>query len=307
MKKLLAEFVSRNDLSQDYLSCVDNYFLPMTEALYQHYLIEKQPLVIGINGAQGCGKSTLAELMVLLLNEKFKLNCIALSLDDFYLTKLERQHLAKTVHPLLIMRGVPGTHDVTLAMETIANLINFNKRIKIPRFDKASDDRYPQQQWGVVDKPTDIIVLEGWCLGAKAQTPEQLTIPVNELEVQEDKFGEWRKYVNQQLQCEYATLFSMVNNWIMLKAPSFTCVLDWRSEQEAKLRNKIGSNKLQMSSMGIMTENELARFIQFYQRITEDSIRTLPAMIDYLFELDEDRTISRYIKAESLRGNNPNV
>lgn len=290
----LADFISNNGLSEAYLSVVDKYFLPMTESLHEHQVNLGRTIVIGINGAQGSGKSTLADLMVLLLREKFALNCIALSLDDFYHTKQEREQLAATIHPLLITRGVPGTHDVPLAIQTIDGLINYKGSVVIPRFNKTTDDRLPEQQWDIIDKPIDIVLFEGWCLGAEVQTQEQLNIPVNELEKQEDSSGVWRAYVNQRLQSDYISLFSLVDKWIMLKAPSFDCVLRWRSEQEAKLRNKLDEDENQALS-NCMTETELARFIQFYQRITEDLIRLFPSKVDYLIELDKERVINKIV------------
>mgnify|MGYP001822923029 CR=1 FL=1 len=295
LSQKLAVFLSDNGLSQDYLTSIDQYFLPITQEIYMHYIGAKSPIVIGINGAQGSGKSTLADLMVLLLGEKFKLNCVSISVDDFYRTKSERHELSNSIHPLLNTRGVPGTHDISLAIKTINSLQNQNSRVAIPRFNKAMDDRLPEQQWDIIDAPIDIIVFEGWCLGAKAQTQDQLNIAINELERDEDENGLWRSYVNKQLKNEYSNLFSYIDKWIMLKAPSFDCVLSWRTEQEVKLRDRLGENQDQTAS-GCMTENELARFIQFYQRLTEDLIRTLPSKVDYLIELDRDRTIKKLIR-----------
>ena len=61
-----------------------------------------------------------------------------------------------------------------------------------------------------------------------------MEIPVNTLETGEDPQGTWRRYVNRQLRLGYPELFSLVDAWIMLKAPSFECVFDWRLEQERR-------------------------------------------------------------------------
>jgi D-glycerate 3-kinase len=292
--KKLAKFIQEHGLSQDYMSAVETCFLPITEAVYKRHMSEKKPIVIGINGAQGSGKSTLANLIVFLLRDEFKLNGVAISIDDFYRTKAERKQLSDSIHPLLITRGVPGTHDVSLAIQTIDSLINYKGSITIPRFNKAIDDRFPEQYWDVVGEPIDIVVFEGWCLGAQAQSDDQLSCPVNELEAHEDENGAWRSYVNKQLQGDYAGLFSYIDKWIMLKAPSFDCVLNWRLEQEVKLRNSLDADDNEASS-NCMSETELARFIQFYQRITENLNRTLPGKVDYLIELNRDRTIKNLL------------
>lgn len=145
----LSAFINKNGLSQDYVTTVERYFLPIAEDIYKHQCGAKGPIVVGINGAQGSGKSTLADLIVLLLRDKFKLNSVALSLDDFYHTKAERQQLSKTIHPLLITRGVPGTHDVSLAIKTIDDLKKQRGGVAIPRFSKAIDDRLPEHQWDI--------------------------------------------------------------------------------------------------------------------------------------------------------------
>ncbi|NDH39971.1 MAG: hypothetical protein EBY45_06045, partial [Gammaproteobacteria bacterium] len=131
--------------------------------------------VVSLIGASGSGKTTI-------------LRCINLSIDDFYLTHAERQELAATVHPLLATRGVPGTHDVGLAMDTI-NALKRQGTVAIPRFDKAVDDRQPHEQWPTVPAPLDVIVLEGWCLSVDAQPESALAVPVNDLESSEDCDG----------------------------------------------------------------------------------------------------------------------
>ncbi|PTT43253.1 kinase, partial [Stenotrophomonas sp. HMWF022] len=73
------------------------------------------PLILGLCGAQGSGKSTIAARLA----KQVERSAI-LSLDDLYLTRAERQKLARAVHPLFATRGVPGTHDVALGVETIA-------------------------------------------------------------------------------------------------------------------------------------------------------------------------------------------
>ena len=86
-----------------------------------------------------------------------------MSLDDFYLTLKERKALSKQVTPLLETRGVPGTHDVNLMNRIIADVCA-NRQTQVPRFDKAIDDR--EQDLEIVDAGVDILIVEGWCLGA---------------------------------------------------------------------------------------------------------------------------------------------
>ena len=79
------------------------------------------PFIFGISGGQGAGKSTLCAALAQTLATKGK-KALTLSLDDFYLSKAAREHLAQTVHPLCATRGVPGTHNVDLLAQVLNGL-----------------------------------------------------------------------------------------------------------------------------------------------------------------------------------------
>ena len=155
-------------------------------------------LVLGVNGAQGSGKSTLCEFLTLVLRHGYEHRVVGFSIDDLYKTRAERTQLAAGIHPLLETRGAPGTHDVELGLSLIDQLITAGPDdvTRIPSFDKALDERRPESDWPAHDGPTDIIILEGWCVGAKPQPESDLTRPVNTLEASEDPDGVWRHHVN---------------------------------------------------------------------------------------------------------------
>lgn len=233
----------------------------------------------------------MADALVMLLQKEHQLKAVCVSIDDFYHTRAQRQALASDIHPLLITRGVPGTHDIALALKTLQALsspLSADKKsqVAIPKFDKATDDRAPESDWLKIDSPVDIIILEGWCVGAQAQSMGALMEPINALEDQYDHEGNWRHYVNAQLQLDYRDLFERFDVNIMLKAPSFDCVYRWRLEQENKLREKTNGK-----GKGLMNETEVLKFIQHYQRITEHNLEVLPAQMDYLLTLDEQRRV----------------
>ena len=297
------QFLTRNKLPESYLLSAEKWFSPLLE---KYQIPSKKPLIIGINGSQGSGKSTLADYLCTVLNERYDLRCVSLSLDDFYLTKLGRQQLAIEVHPLLETRGVPGTHDIPLALKTLAQLVDGSVQTLIPRFDKSRDDRMPMEQCDSISGQVDIIILEGWCVGAKPQTADQLVEPLNSLEAEQDTDGVWRNTVNRALAGEYQALFTQLDQLIMLQAPSFESVFNWRLEQEEKMRARIGAlnsgasateasaNGAKESANGIMTASQIAEFIAHYQRITEESLREMPQRADHLFQLDSQRQIIDY-------------
>ncbi len=193
--------------------------------------------MLGVTGAQGSGKSTLREFVAVLLRQCYGYRVADFSIDDLYLTQAERHQLAASIHPLLKTRGAPGTHDIELVLSLIDQLSTATPKTvtRIPSFDKALDDRRPERDWPTFEGAADIIILEGWCLGAKPQAESDLTRPVNDLEAAEDPDGTWRRYVNAQLAEVYSRLFARLNRLIMLKVPNMESVYRWRGVQEMKL------------------------------------------------------------------------
>jgi len=287
----LDAFIEQEHLPASYLTTVEQWFLPLSEQIMRRLSVSHGTLVVGISGCQGSGKSTLAALLVLLLREQLGIRSVNLSIDDFYHTLATRQQLARDVHPLLATRGVPGTHDVPLALETIAALSQPGV-VKIPRFDKAIDDRRPPSQWPEITGPVDVVILEGWCLSIPAQPASALQAPVNSLEAQEDADGLWRGYVNAQLEADYTRLYDRVDFLVMLKAPDFSKVFEWRQNQEDKLAASTGAG----SSNRIMNPAQLRRFIQHYERITRHGLDVLPASADVVFQLTGEQTIAGCLK-----------
>ena len=241
------------------------------------FLSSDEIKIIGITGSQGSGKTTFAQSLVTSLRSRKPLT-VSLSLDDFYLSKTARGELAESVHPLLATRGVPGTHETDL-LEKVLNQVaseGVPKEISVPTFDKARDDRGPNKS-AYVGK----LVLEGWCLGAAAQSVQDLREPINDLEREEDSSGEWRSWVNSQLQSRYHRLWQKVDFWIRLIPPSFTSVFEWRKKQEE-----------QLDIRKRMSDTDLKRFIQHYERLTRwqwEGEKLLPGLE---IHLDENHRVS---------------
>ena len=286
------QFLNRHHLEAAYLEQAVNHYYHLVLAILRQQQRLDRPLIVGINGAQGSGKSTLADWLVTVLSALLPTAAVALSIDDFYLARERQDQLVESVHLLLATRGVPGTHDISLALDTLAQLGRTHTEIAVPRFDKSRDDRYPSQHWSRVCAPVSVVVLEGWCLGVTAQDDAQLEKPVNDLERIEDSAGIWRQYANRQLRGDYQQLWEQVDIWVMLRAPGFSAVYDWRLEQERKLAVQMsGANGGHQAGNRLMDEGAIARFIQFYQRLTEHALKVLPSQVDFLYELDRERQI----------------
>lgn len=244
--------------------------------------------LVGICGAQGSGKSTTVRVVAALLEAR-GLKTATLSLDDLYLPLADREALARDVHPLLRTRGVPGTHDVALGLAVLDGLAG-QGGTALPRFDKAADDRAPAGTWPVVAGPVDVVLLEGWCVGARPEAPEALAEPVNALERERDPDGTWRAYVNAALAGPYRALFGRLDLLVLFTAPDFAAVLAWRREQEAKLRARLA--EAGQGADRAMSDDEVAVFVQHYERLTRHIARETPPRADLVIALDADRRSS---------------
>lgn len=279
-------FLSENLLPVEYLLQAQTHFADLVDNISADLSASTVPYVVGINGCQGSGKTTLADFLKSYFQAVKHCKVVVLSIDDFYLTKQERKELSETIHPLLATRGVPGTHDVGMATALFADLFDESKvRVEVTRFDKALDDRCLTDVPEIVEGQPDLIILEGWCVFAEPCENDELELPVNPLERDEDPDATWRTFVNNALR-DYQELFGIPSLSVMLKAPSFDSVFDWRLEQETKLAASRGS---QLS--GVMSAPEIARFVAHYQRITEALLKNLPNKVNYRFDLDHTRSI----------------
>ncbi|MBA6250642.1 MULTISPECIES: kinase [unclassified Colwellia] len=285
---MLSAFIKQHKLPDEFSDTVRLHYQPLAERILAQFKKNNTPYFVGINGCQGSGKSTLTDFLAEYLTAQHPLNVVIMSLDDFYLTGEKRQQLAENIHPLLATRGVPGTHDMATLEHVLLQLKTKKTGFSIPRFNKATDEPYPKEQWTVVDKPIDIILLEGWCWGVKPQTEEQLRSAINELELQYDAKGEWRNYVNQQLSEAYVPLYKSMDFWLALQAPSFDCVYKWRLEQEQKLQ----ARNIDLANSKVMSPAEILNFTQYFQRLSVQSCTTIAQSADAIFYLDYARQIT---------------
>ena len=252
----------------------------------------KKPLIIGVAGGQGTGKTTITSILSLILRTYFKLNVFKVSIDDFYKTRNERRILSLTEHPLLITRGVPGTHDHKIISNFFKKVKKKKfKNIKLPKFDKSIDDRCKKKLWYKLNFRPDVVILEGWCVGAKAQNNTKLKKPINSLERVKDRNLIWRKYVNTQLKTNYKKLFNHLDEIVYLKSSSFKLLQEWRIKQEKKLR----LNSKRKNNLKIMSKGDVINFMQTYQRITQNMFKDAPKYASIIFKLDSKHQINSAI------------
>ena len=257
---------------------------------------KKKPFILGLSGGQGSGKTTISSIISIILTKYFKLNVFKISIDDFYKTRKKRLELSKKVHPLLMVRGVPGTHDINIMLDFFKRIKEKKfKSIKLPRFNKATDDRYNKKLWYSVKRRPDVIIFEGWCVGAKAEQNYTLKTPINSLEKLKDQKIIWRRFVNKQLKSKYKKLYDQLNCLLFIKAKNFSLLRYWRIKQEKKLRLKSKrSNKLK-----IMSDKEIINFMQTYQRITQNMFKSVPKYASIILNLNSNQQIKSVVYNKS--------
>lgn len=240
--------------------------------------------IIGLSGPQGVGKTTALSA----LNRINSKRIATLGIDDFYLTKAERITLAKSVSPLFKTRGPAGTHDLNLIEKTLESLVSAkpNTRTPLVSFDKVTDDRRPESDWFVFEGKPDVILLEGWLVGAIAPEDFSDSEPMNDIE-RSDERAVWRQYQKQELDGNYAKLWNHFDAYIHIKGPGFETVFDWRKQQEA---SNLDVNEEDLSYEKTNWVNE---FIQHYQRLTiamDNNYHRAGAIIS----IDKDRSVINF-------------
>ena len=291
IKKNYLNFLKKQEILgepfHDKLGQLKNYYIPICDSINKEYKMKKRTLVIGLSGGQGSGKTTIAGIIKIILKSKYNLNIINFSIDDFYKTQKQRKKMSFKVHKLFSTRGVPGTHDIHLLTKCFINLMKKNFRpFSMPKFDKSNDDRFSKAKWVKIKRKPDIVIFEGWCVGAKNQSNLQLKKPINILEKKYDKDLIWRKKVNFELKNNYRKVFRLIDELIFLKVPHFNYVYKWRLLQEDKLKASSKGKK-------IMSKKQVKDFTMFYERITRQMIKDLKYDADVVINLDKKHRLNK--------------
>jgi len=285
IKKKYLEFLKKKEVAGkpiiDKVGKLNRFYLPLSKWIYLTYKKDNKTKIIGLSGGQGSGKSTITGILKFILKKKYSLELCVFSIDDFYKTKAERKKMSKNIHPLFLTRGVPGTHDVSLINKTFKDLKKkIFKPVLIPKFDKSIDDRSKKSKWTKVKKPPNVIIFEGWCVGARHQKINVLKKSLNLIERKHDADFQWRKKVNNQLKNNYKKLFNKIDKLVYLKAQSFNHIFQWRLLQEQKL-------KLTSKNKGTMSKSKVKEFIMFYERITKQMMKDFSQISDLTIFLDK--------------------
>jgi len=293
VKKNCFKFISSQETKKDKFKNKDkmikSFLIPVSFWIVKK-INKKKPLIIGLAGGQGSGKTTISSILTLILTKYFKLNVFKVSIDDFYKTRKDRKSLSKNKHPLLMTRGVPGTHDIDLMLKFFKKVKSKSfKSLEVPKFNKAIDDRCKKSLWYKLKSKPDVVIFEGWCVGAKAQTNKHLKIPINSLERVYDQSIKWRSHVNDQLKKKYKTLFKQLDGLLYLKAKNFNILRNWRLKQERKLLIQTKNKK----NLKIMSSRDVINFMQTYQRITQQMFKDAIKSSSIIMNLNSNHQIEK--------------
>ena len=261
-------------------SYICKYILPIIQ-----YIDKTNDKKFIISGSQGSGKSTLSKLIKIIIEKTSSKKVMLLSIDDYYLSKIDRYNLSQQIHPLLITRGVPGTHNIKKLKEHLGQFKKKQFPIITPTFNKLKDDISKKTK---VFNKADILILEGWCCGAKPIENKFLKINLNKVEKELDKDFKWRKYYNSKLKNEYQQIFKTFDRIIYLQPPSFQSVLKWRYAQEK-------NNAKKTKTKNFMDKNTTKNFILYYEKLTKWMIKNMPDKADMLIKVDKAQKIKKII------------
>jgi D-glycerate 3-kinase len=249
-----------------------------------------RPFILGLNGVQGVGKTTLVRSLAFALQDQHGLPTLALSIDDFYLTRADQLALAAAHpdNPLIQHRGEPGTHDLTLLDNFLTSLLAGKHPTPIPRYDKSAHagqgDRFPPSAWASTDpaSPPRVVILEGWCVGFRALPDRELearwnrsrTLPSDDRSNNHISRHELAhvRFINDQLSRYEMVLNARLDAFIHLDAQDIHWAYAWRAEQEEELRRRLAATTATTAAEGnngqkgggAMTEEQVVRFVDGY-------------------------------------------
>jgi D-glycerate 3-kinase len=269
---------------QQMLHTLWDLWLPLAIKIASQHQKLRHPLIQGILGVQGTGKTTMSKALTLILQE-LGYRTLNLSLDDLYKTYSDRLVLTQQ-DPRLIWRGPPGTHDIDVGLNLLDQIHNSQSPVIVPRFDKsaykgAGDRTNPEIVSGV-----DILIFEGWFVGVRPIDPQDFNTAPPPILTDEDRL--FARDMNRQLQ-NYLPLWERLDSLIVLYPTDYRCSLIWRKQAEQQM---IAAGKSGMSEL------EIEEFVNYFWRSLHPElfIKPLvksPQLVDLVIEINRDRSFGK--------------
>ena len=261
-----------------------NLWLPLAMQLASYRKVQSKPLIQGILGGQGTGKTTLAAILTLILSQ-LGYRTLSLSLDDLYKTYSDRLALREQ-NPRLVWRGPPGTHDIQLGLKVLECLRQPNSLlipIQVPRFDKSAWGGAGDRQAPEIVQGVDIVLFEGWFVGVRPIDPSAFdTAPPPIVTASDRKFA---RDMNARLK-DYLPLWERLDKLILLYPDDYRRSLEWRQQAEHQM--------IAVQNTG-MKDTEVEQFVEYFWRSLHPDlfIKPLvnpPTCVDLVIEINPDHS-----------------
>ena len=269
-----------------------NLWLPLSLELVAERQKLDRPVVQGILGGQGTGKTTLATVVRLIL-EKLDYTSVTFSLDDLYKSYIERQQLQR-YDPRLVWRGPPGTHDVEIGVDLLDKLRQANRRkpVIVPRFDKSACQGSGDKAQPEVINPVDIVIFEGWFVGVRPVPDNHIfdNAP-NPINTPEDI--QFAKDMNDRL-IDYVALWHRLDRLMVLYPEDYRLSKQWRKEAEQKMK---------ATGRDGMNDEEIEKFVEYFWKALHpelfiDPLVRNPILTDIVVEITRDRQIGKIYRPQ---------
>ncbi|MBN3887533.1 MAG: glycerate kinase [Nostoc sp.] len=266
---------------KEMLQVLWDLWLPLGIKLASQRQQLERPLIQGILGGQGTGKTTMSKVLSLILDQ-LGYQTVSLSLDDLYKTYSDRLLLTQQ-DPRLIWRGPPGTHDIDLGLNVLDQIRQFQSPVMLPRFDKsayggAGDRTTPETVTNI-----DIVLFEGWFVGVRPIDPDLFDTAPPPIVTDEDRA--FARDLNLRLH-GYLPLWERLDSLIVLYPTDYRCSLEWRKQAEQQM---IAAGKSGMSN------SEIEQFVNYFWRSLHPQLFIKPLVkdataVDLVIEIHTDHS-----------------
>ncbi|WP_374108403.1 glycerate kinase [Nostoc sp. XA010] len=241
----------------------------------------ERPLIQGILGGQGTGKTTMSKVLSLILDQ-LGYRTVSLSLDDLYKTYSDRLLLTQQ-DPRLIWRGPPGTHDVDLGLNVLDQIRQLQNPVMVPRFDKSAFGGAGDRTSSEIVTGVDIVLFEGWFVGVRPIDPDVFDTAPPPILTDEDKA--FARDINRRLH-DYLPLWEQLDSLIVLYPTDYRCSLEWRKQAEQQM---IAAGKSGMSN------SEIEQFVNYFWRSLHPELFIKPLLkdatvVDLVIEIHADHS-----------------